>query len=131
MFLLDTNICIYIIKEKPSQVLEKFEQIEPHKLGISIITLAELEYGAAKSMNPAKNYQVIEDFITYLDVFNWDRQASHIYGELRATLTRQGTPIGILDTQIAAHCLSLNRVLVTNNVREFERVPGLKVKNWV
>ena len=131
MFLLDTNICIYIIKEKPSQVLEKFEQIEPHKLGISIITLAELEYRAAKSMNPAKNYQVIEDFITYLDVFNWDRQASHIYGELRATLTRQGTPIGILDTQIAAHCLSLNRVLVTNNVREFERVPGLKVKNWV
>ena len=131
MFLLDTNICIYIIKEKPSQVLEKFEQIEPHKLGISIITLAELEYGAAKSMNPAKNYQVIEDFITYLDFFNWDRQASHIYGELRATLTRQGTPIGILDTQIAAHCLSLNRVLVTNNVREFERVPGLKVKNWV
>ena len=131
MFLLDTNICIYIIKEKPPQVLEKFEQIEPHKLGISIITLAELEYGAAKSMNPAKNYQVIEDFIAYLDVFNWDRQASHIYGELRAHLNRQGTPIGILDTQIAAHCLGLNCILVTNNVREFERVPGLKVENWV
>lgn len=131
MFLLDTNICIYIIKEKPPQVLEKFEQIESHKLGISIITLAELEYGATKSMNPAKNYQVIEDFITYLDVFNWDRQASRIYGEIRANLNRQGTPIGILDTQIAAHCLSLNRVLVTNNVREFERVPGLKVENWV
>lgn len=131
MFVLDTNICIYIVKEKPPQVLEKFEQIEPHKLGISIITLAELEYGAAKSMNPAKNYQVIEDFIAYLDIFNWDRQASHIYGELRAHLNRQGTPIGILDTQIAAHCLSLDCILVTNNGREFERVPGLKVENWV
>ncbi|MFZ9739762.1 MAG: type II toxin-antitoxin system VapC family toxin, partial [Prochlorotrichaceae cyanobacterium] len=71
MFLLDTNICIYIIKEKPRQVLEKFEQIDPSALGISVITLAELEYGAAKSANPSKNYQVIEDFVTYLDVFNW------------------------------------------------------------
>jgi tRNA(fMet)-specific endonuclease VapC len=130
MFLLDTNICIYIIKNKPPQVLAKFEQIDPSVLGISIITLAELEYGAAKSSNPRKNYQIIEDFVRYLDVFDWDRQVSRIYGEIRADLRKKGTPIGLLDTQIAAHCLSLDRILVTNNVREFERVPGLKIENW-
>ncbi|MGA1411034.1 MAG: type II toxin-antitoxin system tRNA(fMet)-specific endonuclease VapC [Prochlorotrichaceae cyanobacterium] len=131
MFLLDTNICIYIIKEKPRQVLEKFEQIDPSALGISVITLAELEYGAAKSANPSKNYQVIEDFVTYLDVFNWDVRVSRIYAEVRADLEQKGTPIGLLDTQIAAHCLSLDRVLVTNNGREFERIPDLKLENWV
>jgi tRNA(fMet)-specific endonuclease VapC len=131
MFLLDTNICIYIIKEKPRQVLEKFEQIDPSALGISVITLAELEYGAAKSANPQKNYQVIEDFVTYLDVFNWDVRVSRIYAEVRADLEQKGTPIGLLDTQIAAHCLSLDRVLVTNNGREFERIPDLKLENWV
>jgi tRNA(fMet)-specific endonuclease VapC len=131
MFLLDTNICIYIIKEKPRQVLEKFEQIDPSALGISVITLAELEYGAAKSANPQKNYQVIEDFATYLDVFNWDPGVSRIYAEVRAALELKGTPIGVLDTQIAAHCLSLDRVLVTNNVREFERISDLKIENWV
>ena len=130
MFLLDTNICIYIIKNKPPQVLAKFEQIDPSFLGISIITLAELEYGAAKSSNPRKNYQIIEDFVRYLDIFDWDRQVSRIYGEIRADLRKKGTPIGLLDTQIAAHCLSLDRILVTNNVREFERVPGLKIENW-
>lgn len=131
MFLLDTNICIYIIKEKPRQVLEKFEQIDPSAVGISVITLAELEYGAAKSANPQKNYQVIEDFVTYLDVFNWDVRVSRIYGEVRADLEQKRTPMGLLDTQIAAHCLSLDRVLVTNNGREFERIPDLKLENWV
>jgi len=131
MFLLDTNICIYIIKEKPRQVLEKFEQIDPSAVGISVITLAELEYGAAKSANPQTNYQVIEDFVTYLDVFNWDVRVSRIYGEVRADLEQKGTPMGLLDTQIAAHCLSLDRVLVTNNGREFERIPDLKLENWV
>ncbi|NBO32309.1 MAG: type II toxin-antitoxin system VapC family toxin [Cyanobacteria bacterium WB6_1B_304] len=131
MFLLDTNICIYIIKEKPRQVLEKFEQIDPSAVGISVITLAELEYGAAKSANPQTNYQVIEDFVTYLDVFNWDVRVSRIYGEVRADLEQKRTPMGLLDTQIAAHCLSLDRVLVTNNGREFERIPDLKLENWV
>lgn len=131
MFLLDTNICIYIIKEKPRQVLEKFEQIDPSAVGISVITLAELEYGAAKSADPQKNYQVIEDFVTYLDVFNWDVRVSRIYGEVRADLEQKRTPMGLLDTQIAAHCLSLDRVLVTNNGREFERIPDLKLENWV
>lgn len=131
MFLLDTNICIYVIKKRPPQVLEKFEQMAAQGLGISIITLAELEYGAAKSANPPKNYQVIEEFVSYLDVFDWGRSASRIFGEVRAELQRQGTPIGLLDTQIAAHCLSLDGVLVTNNVREFERVRGLKIDNWI
>jgi tRNA(fMet)-specific endonuclease VapC len=131
MFLLDTNICIYIIKQKPPSVLAKFEQIDGGALGISIITLAELEYGAAKSSNPEKNYQVIEDFVRYLDIFNWDHQASRIYAETRANLEKKGTPIGLLDTQIAAHCLSLNRILVTNNEREFLRVSGLSIENWV
>jgi tRNA(fMet)-specific endonuclease VapC len=131
MFLLDTNICIYIIKKRPPEVLAKFEQINPGALGISVITLAELEYGAAKSSNPEKNYQVIEDFVRYLDIFNWDCQASRIYAEIRADLQRKGTPIGLLDTQIAAHCLSLDRVLITNNEREFLRVPNLSVENWV
>ncbi|BFM38197.1 type II toxin-antitoxin system VapC family toxin [Synechocystis sp. LKSZ1] len=130
MFLLDTNICIYIIKKKPPAVLARFEQIDPSALGISIVTLAELEYGAAKSSNPQKNYRVVEDFVRYLDVFSWDRPVSRIYAEIRADLNKKGTPIGLLDTQIAAHCLSLDRVLVTNNEREFLRVPGLSVENW-
>ena len=130
MFLLDTNICIYIIKKKPPSVLARFEQIDPSALGISIITLAELEYGAAKSSNPRKNYQVVEDFVRYLDVFSWERPVSRIYAEIRADLNKKGTPIGLLDTQIAAHCLSLDRVLVTNNEREFLRVSGLSVENW-
>jgi tRNA(fMet)-specific endonuclease VapC len=131
MFLLDTNICIYIIKKRPPGVLVKFEQVDPGALGLSIITLAELEYGAAKSSNPEKNYQIVEDFVLYLDIFNWDRPASRIYAEIRADLQKKGTPIGLLDTQIAAHCLSLGRVLVTNNEREFLRVPGSSVENWV
>jgi tRNA(fMet)-specific endonuclease VapC len=96
MFLLDTNICIYIIKKRPPSVLAKFEQVDPDALGISIITLAELEYSAAKSSNPDKNYQVVEDFARYLDVFDWDRPASRIYAKIRADLQRKGTPIGLL-----------------------------------
>ena len=131
MFLLDTSICIYVIKKRPLGVLAKFEEIDPGALGISIITLAELEYGAAKSSNPEKNYQVIDNFVRYLDVFSWDGEVSRIYAEIRTSLEKKGTPIGLLDIQIAAHCLSLGRVLVTNNEREFLRVPGLSVENWV
>jgi tRNA(fMet)-specific endonuclease VapC len=130
-YLLDTNICIYIIKKKPASVLEKFDSIKPGEIAISAITVAELEYGAVKSSNPAKNLLALNKFLIPFDLFNFDNAASREYGIVRTALETKGTPIGPLDTLIAAHAKSLQYILVTNNVREFDRVEGLKVENWV
>ncbi len=128
--LLDTNICIYLIKSKPPRVLERFRGYEVGDVGISSITLAELQYGAAKSHFPKRNFRALEKFVLALEVPTLDSQAAAAYGLLRAKLERQGTPIGSMDLLIAAHALSLGVVLVTNNAREFRRVKGLRVENW-
>lgn len=130
-FLLDTNICIYIIKQKPPEVLPKFNAYQVGDIGISSITVAELEFGVQKSQFPEKNKQALAQFLLPLTTVDFDTSAANVYGEIRSTLEKQGTPIGSLDTLIAAHALSLQITLITNNVKEFSRVPDLKLENWV
>ena len=130
-FLLDTNICIYIIKQKPPEVLEKFQAYNVGDLGISSIYVAELEFGVYKSKFPERNQQALEQFLLPLTIVDFDADAANMYGKIRAILEKQGTPIGSLDTLIAAHALSLGVTLITNNVKEFSLIPNLKLENWV
>ncbi|MBC7700357.1 type II toxin-antitoxin system VapC family toxin [Aquabacterium sp.] len=128
-FLLDTNICIYTIKQMPPAVIEQLRQHAADTLAVSSITAAELYFGVAKS-GSARNRLALSQFLSGLQIMPFDQQAAEVYGDVRAHLERAGTPIGPLDTQIAAHALALGFTMVTNNTREFERVPGLKVENW-
>ena len=128
--LLDTNICIHLIRERPATVVERIQEYAVGDIGISVITLAELEYGVSKSARPAQNKQALDRFVEPLMVPDFDRPATVAYGKLRATLEKKGQMIGGMDLLIAAHALSLNVRLVTHNVREFTRVPGLKVESW-
>jgi len=130
-YLLDTNICIYIIKEKPVEVIGRFKAIKPGNIAISSITLAELQFGVMKSSNPSKNQEALHKFIIPLEIIDFDYAATIEYGRLRAHLESKGTPIGSMDTLIAAHALSKKLILVTNNVKEFSRVPELKIENWI
>ena len=128
-YLLDTNICIYVIKQRPVEVLTQFNEAAG-QLAISSITLAELLHGVEKSHHPHKNLQAVEDFCSRLDVIDYDQKAAAHYGDIRAELERAGTPIGVNDLHIAGHARSLGTVLVTNNIKEFERVDGLRLQNW-
>jgi len=129
--MLDTNICIYIIKNKPLSVREKFQEFEVGELCISTITVSELMYGAYKSQHREKNLKAIEHFLMPFNVLEYDYKASVSYGKIRAGLEKQGKVIGGLDMLIAAHSLSLDTILVTNNTKEFERVQGLELDNWI
>lgn len=130
-YLLDTNICIYIIKKKPANVFEKFQSIIPGNIGISSITLAELQYGVSKSAFPDKNQNALQQFLIPLEIIDFDHSAAIYYGTLRSKLEKDGTPIGPLDMLIGAHAQSLKAILITNNLKEFMRIEGLKVENWV
>jgi tRNA(fMet)-specific endonuclease VapC len=130
-YLLDTNICIYIIKRKPADAIERLRQSQISEVGISSITLSELEYGVAKSSKPEQNQIALAQFLAPIEILSYDHEAAQIYGQLRAFLERQGKPIGSLDMLIAAHALSLDCILVTNNEKEFDRVPNLKIDNWL
>ena len=130
-YLLDTDTCIYLIKRQPPTALAKLQSLEVGSVGISSITLSELEYGVAKSSMPQQNKLALAQFLAPLGILPYDDAAAAQYGSIRAFLERQGTPIGPLDTLIAAHALALRCVLVTNNEREFSRVPDLVVENWV
>ena len=129
-YLLDTNTCIYIIKKRPEQVIKRLRNTRISEVGVSSITLSELEYGAAKSSRPEQNKLAIVEFLAPLEILSFDDMAAQEYGKVRAYLERQGTPIGSMDMLIAAHALSLNCVLVTNNEREFRLIPTLKIENW-
>lgn len=129
-FILDTNICIYIIKKKPARVFEKFRELPLGSVGISSITLAELQYGVRKSSQPEKNQIALNQFLIPLDIVDFDTNAAVEYGSIRTDLEKSGTPIGPLDTLIATHVRSLEFILVTNNEKEFKRVAGLKIENW-
>lgn len=131
ILLLDTDTCIYLIKNKPSEVLSRFEEYAIGDVGVSSVTVAKLNFGALKSQRPVQNERALEQFLLPLEIADFDRAAAVAYGSIRAGLERQGTPIGSLDTLIAAHAVSLGATLVTNNVREFARVPDLKLDNWV
>ena len=128
--MLDTNICIYVIKQQPRAVLQRFATFPVGDLGLSVITLAELEYGASKSGDPARNREALEQFVSPLEIAVFDRPVTVAYGRIRALLEKRGRLIGSMDLLIAAHALSLNVRLVTKNVKEFKRVPGLRVENW-
>lgn len=128
--LLDTNICIYIIKQRPASVLNRFLEYQVGDIAVSSITLAELRFGVAKSVQREKNAKALDEFIIPLDVVPFDEQAALAYGEIRTTLEKAGTPIGSMDMLIAAHAVSLGISLVTNNTREFTRVPALTLVDW-
>jgi len=128
--LLDTNICIYIIKQKPATVLQRFLEYQIGDIGISSITLSELRYGVAKSAHREKNSKALNEFIIPLEVVSYDEAASQAYGDIRASLEKAGTPIGSMDMLIAAHAVSLGIPLVTNNTREFLRIPSLNLIDW-
>lgn len=130
IFLLDTNICIYIINRRPPQVFERFAQAELEQIGISSITVAELAYGVAKSKTGQSRISA-DAFLAPLSILSFDESVAWRYGELCVTLERQGKTIGPLDLQIAAHALELGATLVTNNESEFSRVEGLKLENWI
>ncbi len=130
-YMLDTNICIYVIRKKPEKVLQRFRDELDDGICISSITLAELEYGMKHSSNPVKNEQALLRFLVPLSVLPFGTAAASEYGEIRTYLQSLGTPIGPLDMLIASHARSEDMILVTNNVREFERVPNLELENWV
>lgn len=130
-YMLDTNICIYIIKRKPVKVIKYIKKIPISNIGISSITLSELEYGVEKSQRKVQNKIALVQFITPLEIAPYDDLAAKHYGEIRCSLEKQGRIIGSLDLLIAAHALSINAKLVTNNEKEFSRIPGLKIENWI
>lgn len=129
-YMLDTNICIYAMKKKPEKVLERFRREMDGGLCISSITLAELEYGMKHSSDPVKNEQALLRFLAPLSILPFGAAAATAYGEIRAYLQNRGTPIGPLDMLIAGHARAERLTLVTNNIREFQRVPGLELENW-
>ena len=129
-YLLDTNIVIYVIKRRPMEVKSKFND-NAGRMAISAITLSELYHGAEKSARVAQNLQVIEEFASHLQVLPYSANASQHYGAIRSQLEKAGQPIGVNDLHIAAHARSAGLVVVTNNVTEFARIPGLLVENWV
>ncbi|URK18303.1 tRNA(fMet)-specific endonuclease VapC [Thalassospira sp. GO-4] len=129
-FMLDTNICIYVIKNRPASCREKF-RTHSGAMAISSVTLAELIYGAMKSAKPESNLRTIEEFAARLSVLDFDTDAAGHYGDIRSTLEREGNVIGPYDMMIAGHARSHGLILVTNNTREFERVDGLRLENWV
>lgn len=130
-WMLDTNTCIYIMKHHPPQVRARLRQVPIGEVGMSAIVMAELRFGVQKSQRRQENTAALEHFLAYCIVLDWPQQASDIYAEIRHELEAQGTPIGSNDLLIAAHALYLRCTLVTNNGREFERVPGLVIDNWV
>lgn len=130
-YMLDTNICIYAIKKRPENVLKEINYNRKHGLCISAITLAELEHGIAKSDYPKRNTEALAQFLSIINVLPFGDSAAIEYGKICAYLQKCGTPIGTMDMLIAAHAMSEDLILVTNNTREFERIPSLNIENWV
>lgn len=130
-YMLDTNICIYTIKHKPENVIRRFLEHDPCEMCVSSITYAELMNGVEKSLAPEKNRMAITMFLSPLTVLDFDGRAAEEYGTIRADLEKKGTPIGSMDMLIAGHARAEHLIIVTNNTREFNRIEGLVVENWV
>lgn len=129
-YMLDTNICIYVIKKRPEQVLKRFMKHDPGDLCISAITLAELEYGIENSSMPERNRFALALFLSGIQILPFCCDAAEEYGKIRAELQRRGTPVGANDMLIAAHAKAKGLTVVTNNTKEFDRIDGLRVENW-
>lgn len=130
-YMLDTDMCSYIIKERPARVLQHFQELDMENICVSIVSYAELVYGVERSSSKRINHSVLKNFRRHLDVIKWDIGAADEYAVLRTELEAKGTPIGAMDMMIAAHSKSINTVLVTNNQKHFTKVKGLKIENWV
>ncbi len=129
-YLIDTNICIYIMNQQPVEIINKFNSYSVGEIGVSSITVSELQYGVSKSRHKQKNQQRLDEFLVPFDVLSFTQKEAVHYGEIRAELERKGKIIGQFDLLIAAHALSGNRIVVTNNENEFRRISGLKLENW-
>ena len=130
-YLLDTNICIALIRQKPKEIINKLTSHKPGDIGISVITIAELVHGAQKSVLTEQNMTALDQFLLPLEIADFDQGAAVVYGQIRAYLETKGTLIGSMDMLIAAHALSLDVILATNNTREFKRIPNLKIEDWM
>ena len=130
-YILDTNICIYITKQKPIEVFNKFSKLPANSVGMSLITYAELKFGALKSQNSNKATKILEELSEFIPVLEISNNVADHYAEIRQYLFSNGTPIGNNDLWIAAHVRSIGKILVSNNLKEFNRVPNLLVENWV
>lgn len=130
-YMLDTNICIYLIKKKPLQVVHRLQSMQISDVCLSSIALAELEYGVEKSGRPDQNRWALTEFLSPIDILPFDDAAAGQYGILRSHLERTGKSIGAMDMLIGAHALSLGAILVTNNADEFRRIKNLSIENWV
>lgn len=130
-YMLDTDICSYIIREKPIKVFERFESLDMDQLCISVVTYAELIYGVEHSSSKKINRSIVDDFVNHLNIMEWDKSAAEHYGKIRAFLQANGDIIGAMDMMIAAHAVSQKMTLVTNNEKHFKKVPKLNVENWV
>ena len=128
--MLDTSICIYIIKKQPSSILDRLVAFPTEDVGVSVITAAELRFGASKSARSDRNHDALDEFFSPFEIALFDEPATKVYGTIRADLEKKGRRIGPMDLLIAAHALCLEVRLVTNNAREFERVSGLEIDNW-
>lgn len=131
MYLLDTNICIYIINKNPKQVVEHIKSLKPHQIKLSAISLAEMEYGVSKSRDRERNRQALVHFVSAFDIIEFNDSDAEVYGLIRACLERRGQIIGPYDMQIAAQSISRDLILVTNNTSEFSRISNIKLENWV
>ncbi len=130
-YMLDTNICIGLIRQKPQALIERLTACAPGEIGVSAITAAELTHGAHKSKDVEKNLSALEQFLLPVEVADFDQRASGAYGLVRAFLERKGKAIGSMDMLIGAHALSLDVILVTNNTSEFKRIPNLNIEDWM
>lgn len=130
-YILDTDICSYILKQKPISVLEKFKQVGTEKICVSVITYSELMFGAEKTKSQKINKEVIDHFVSLISILDWDVQAAIEYGITRTMLETRGLPIGNMDLMIASHAKSKNLILVTNNNKHFSKVEGLIIENWI
>ncbi len=131
MYLLDTNICIYIINKHPEHVVQHVKTLQPHQIKLSAISMAELEYGASKSKNREMNRNALMHFASAFDIVAFNDDDAEVFGLIRAALEKRGSIIGPYDLQIAAQAISRKLILVTNNIKEFERVENLKLENWL
>jgi len=131
MYLLDTNICIYLINRRPENVVNHIKLLHPHQIKLSAISIAELEYGVSKSKNRDKNRNALVNFASAFDIIDFNDEDAEVYGLIRANLEKKGLVIGPYDMQIAAQAISRDIILVTNNTKEFERIENIKLENWV
>ncbi|MEM9777257.1 MAG: type II toxin-antitoxin system VapC family toxin [Chloroflexota bacterium] len=130
-YLLDTNICIYLLNNRYPQLNQKLASMNPDEVVLSSIVASELRYGAENSSKKAENHKTLDFFLSAFEVLDYDAKATDVYGQVRSALKNSGSPIGAVDTFIAAHALSENLILVTNNIKQFEHVLNLKLENWI